>query len=167
MFSSTSEYALRAVVHLASNPDKPCTTGEIAEAMKVPAGYLSKVLQSLARAGIVSAQRGPTGGFTLDRHADRISVLDVINAVDPIERITECPIDLPEHAANLCPLHARLDEAIALVQTALGASTIAEMIEKRRGMTTRPVAPTIGRRPIRPTSARPAEAPKRGRKPAR
>lgn len=167
MFSSTSEYALRAVVHLASNPDKPCTTGEIAAAMKVPAGYLSKVLQSLAKARIVSAQRGPTGGFTLDRPADRISVLDVINAVDPIERITKCPIDLPEHSVNLCPLHARLDEAIALVQTALGASTIAEMIEKRRAMTARPVAPTIGRRPIDGKAARPAAPPKRGRGRAR
>lgn len=162
MFSSTAEYALRAVVHLASNPGKPCTTGEIAEAMKVPPGYLSKVLQSLARAGIVSAQRGPTGGFTLDRHADRISVLDVINAVDPIERITKCPIDLPEHAANLCPLHARLDEAIALVQAALGESTIAEMIEKRRAMSARTVAPTIGRRPISEEPARPKPT-RRGR----
>ena len=53
MFSQTVEYALRAVVHLASNMKRPQTTEEIAKVTKVPQAYLSKVLQSLVAAGIV------------------------------------------------------------------------------------------------------------------
>lgn len=162
MFSSTSEYALRAIVHLAANPDKPCTNGEIAEATKVPPGYLSKVLQSLARAGIVTAQRGPTGGFTLLRSASGISVLDVINAVDPIQRITKCPLDIPSHAAKLCKLHARLDEAIGMVETALAESSIAEMVEDAPHRAQR-VQATINRRAPGTQAAKPAaSSPARG-----
>lgn len=147
MFSSSAEYALRAVVHLAAEPEKACTTGDIAEATQVSPGYLSKVLQSLGRAGLVSAQRGPAGGFTLARSPKTITVLDVVNAVDPIKRITECPLHIPSHAAKLCKLHARLDHAIALVENALGESTIAEMLETEPERAQR-VAATIGRKPI-------------------
>lgn len=147
MFSNTAEYALRAVVHLAAEPDKACTTGDIAEATQVSPGYLSKVLQSLGRAGLVSAQRGPAGGFTLARSSKTITVLEVMNAVDPIKRITECPLHIPSHAVKLCKLHARLDHAIALVESALGESTIAEMLETEPDRAQR-VAATIGRKPI-------------------
>jgi len=147
MFSSTAEYALRAVVHLAAEPDKPCTTGEIAEATQVSPGYLSKVLQNLGRVGIVSSQRGPSGGFILQRSPKDITILDVVNAVDPIERITKCPLNIPSHAVKLCKLHARLDEAIGMVESALGASTIAEMLESSPERAQR-VTPTInGKRP--------------------
>lgn len=160
MFSSTAEYALRAVVHLAAEPDKPCTTGEIAEATQVSPGYLSKVLQSLGRVGIVTAQRGPSGGFTLQRSAKDITILDVVNAVDPIERITKCPLNIPSHAVKLCKLHARLDEAIGMVESALGASTIAEMLESAPERAQR-VVPTVhgkraaGAMPTAKASARP------------
>lgn len=161
MFSNTSEYALRAIVHLAANPDKPCTNGDIAEATKVPPGYLSKVLQSLARAGIVSAQRGPTGGFTLRLPASRVSVLDVINAVDPIQRITKCPLDIPSHAAKLCKLHARLDDAIGMVETALAESSIAEMVEDAPHRAQR-VQATINRRaPAAQAAKSPGSSPAR------
>ena len=147
MISQTAEYALRAVVHLAATPEKACATGEIAEATQVSPGYLSKVLQSLGRGGIVSSQRGPTGGFTLMRSPKDITVLEVVNAVDPIQRITKCPLNIPSHAVKLCKLHARLDHAIGLVEDALGKSTIAEMLETAPERAQR-VVPTINKRPI-------------------
>src|SRR5690606_35834967 len=58
----------------------------------------------------------------------QISILDVINAVDPIKRITTCPLNLPSHGANLCPLHRRLDNALELVEKALADSTLAELV---------------------------------------
>lgn len=128
MISQTAEYALRAVVWLASQTDGSLGTPHIAKATKVPAGYLSKVLQSLARAGLVVSHPGRNGGFTLTRPPDEISVLDVINAVDPIQRIRECPLDLKSHGVNLCPLHRRLDEAMAKAEEAFAGSTIAELL---------------------------------------
>src|SRR5688572_19877331 len=103
MVSQTAEYALRAVVCLGSQADTPMTTQQIADATRVPAGYLSKVLQALGRAGLVHSQRGLHGGFTLGRPMDQLSVLDVINAVDPLKRIERCPLGLATHGTNLCP----------------------------------------------------------------
>ena len=87
LLSDASEYALRAVVWLAQRPGLPQKTREIAEGTHAAPGYLVKVLQSLAKAGILSAQRGSHGGFSLERDPRDLSVLDVIEAVDPIERI--------------------------------------------------------------------------------
>ena len=58
MFSQTVEYALRAVVHLASEAPSPRTTEEIAKATKVPAAYLAKVIQNLVQTGVLRSQRG-------------------------------------------------------------------------------------------------------------
>jgi Rrf2 family protein len=128
MISQTAEYALRAVVWLASHPDIAVSTPAIAEATRVPAGYLSKVLQELSRAGIVESQPGRNGGFRLIRSPEALSVLDVINTLDPIERIRQCPLGMESHAAQLCPLHRRLDGAIGLMQQAFAQSTIAELV---------------------------------------
>jgi Rrf2 family protein len=89
MFSQTAEYALRAVVVLAGDPEKPWTAQEIAAHSLVPQDYLVKVLQALAKQGLVTAQRGRGGGYVLRRPPRGITVLDVINAVDTIRRITE------------------------------------------------------------------------------
>ncbi|MBZ5497298.1 MAG: Rrf2 family transcriptional regulator [Acidobacteriia bacterium] len=128
MFSQTTEYALRAVVWLAAHGSEPQTTLQIAAATHVPAGYLSKVLQALGRANLVSSQRGLYGGFTLTRGPDTISVLAVVNAVDPIQRIETCPLGLKSHGKELCALHRRLDNAIAHIQKAFAESTIADLL---------------------------------------
>jgi Rrf2 family protein len=60
----------------------------------VPAGYLSKVLQSLGRAQLVNSQRGLHGGFTLARAPSELTVWEVIQAVDPLQRIRSCPLGL-------------------------------------------------------------------------
>ena len=133
MFSQTAEYALRAVVYLASQGGAAQTTQQIAEATRVPAGYLAKVMQGLSRADLVHSQRGLHGGFSLTRPADELTVLDVVRAVDPLRRIRSCPLGIKGHV-NLCPLHRRLDQAVALVEDALQRSTIAELLaEPERG----------------------------------
>lgn len=128
VFSQTVEYALRAIVLLASQPHTPMTAQRIAERTQVPAGYLSKVLQNLARAELVRSQRGVHGGFVLARSAEELTILDVVNAVDPIRRIKSCPLGLAAHAKQLCPLHSRLDEALAHIEQVFAESSIAEMI---------------------------------------
>jgi Rrf2 family protein len=130
MFSQTVEYALRAVVYLARKPDVPSTTEEVADATKVPAAYLAKILQGLARAGVVRSQRGVGGGVMLARPADGVTILEVVNAVEPIKRIRTCPLGLASHGANLCPLHKRVDAALAMVEEAFGNSTLAEVLSE-------------------------------------
>jgi len=128
MLSQTAEYALRAIVHLAAAPGGPQTTRQIAEATHLPTPYLSKVLHSLARAGLVQPQRGLGGGFTLLVPPERLSLYDVVQAVDPLPRIRTCPLGIEEHGINLCPLHRRLDDALELVEETFRRSTVADLL---------------------------------------
>ena len=131
LISQTVEYALRAMVVLADRPDEPQVAQVIAQRTCVPAGYLSKVLQQLGRAGLVKAQRGLGGGWTLARPPDEISILEVMNVVDPIQRITTCPLGIKSHGKNLCPLHRKLDDALRLVEQAFGSTSLADVVGKR------------------------------------
>jgi len=128
MISQTAEYALRAMVHMATVDSKQ-TVEQIAVGTQVPAGYLSKVLQSLTRAELLRSQRGIGGGFTLAKPADTVSVYEVVQAVDPIQRIHECPLGLAAHRHRLCPLHKGLDDAMALVEAQFRGTTIAAMMD--------------------------------------
>ncbi len=133
MLSQTTEYALRLVVQLASQPGRPVTIPELARTTRIPSGYLAKVLRQLSRAGLVHSQRGPNGGSVLVRAPEELTVLDVVQAVDPLKRIEVCPLGLRSHGANLCPLHRRLDQAIATVETAFRESSLAELVRDPKG----------------------------------
>ena len=131
MFSQTAEYALRAMSLLAARAPSSMTTEAIAGATRVPSAYLSKVLQALRRAGIVKSQRGIGGGVSLVKDPQDITILEVINAVDPIRRITECPIGLAAHGVQLCPMHSRLDSALEMVEDVFRDTTLAELLAEQ------------------------------------
>lgn len=126
MFSQTAEYALRAVVWLANHEGAPLTTSQIASATQVPPDYLSKVLLALGRSGLVNARRGKNGGFTLTKSSDEITMLDVINAVDPVRRIHTCPLSLEGHGTELCPLHRRLDDGLRQMEDTFRSTKLSE-----------------------------------------
>jgi Rrf2 family nitric oxide-sensitive transcriptional repressor len=128
MFSQTVEYALRAVAFLADRAPETGTTDEIAAVTKVPKPYLVKVLQGLARAGVVQTQRGVGGGVSLVKTPAELTILEVVNAVEPIQRIRTCPLGLAAHGEKLCPLHHRMDQALAQVESAFQRSTLAEIL---------------------------------------
>ena len=69
----------------------------------------------------------------LVRAPEELTVLDVVQAVDPLQRIEVCPLGLKSHGANLCPLHRRLDQAIATVEAAFRESSLAELVRDRQG----------------------------------
>jgi Rrf2 family protein len=128
MLSQTVEYALRAVVQLAALSPEASTTTELATITQVPAAYLAKVLQALVKAGIVSSQRGANGGVSLARSPKDLTILDIVDATDPIQRIKTCPLDLVTHGTKLCPLHRRMDAALAQVEHAFRSTTLAEVV---------------------------------------
>lgn len=153
MFSQTVEYALRAIVFLAANDSGPCSSDRIASTTKVPSGYVSKVMRDLVVAGLAASQRGPNGGFTLARTADTITILDVVNAVDPIRRISACPLGRSSHT-SLCPLHSALDKAIEQIEGSFRAISVADLLTDRdaknhcSALFTAPVTLTAGREQI-------------------
>ena len=144
MISLTAEYALRAIVYIADQDGQPRTTSQIAEVTEIPAGYLAKVMQGLGRAGIVKSQRGLNGGFTLASEPEALPLLEVVNAVDPVRRIQECPLKIASHGTNLCPLHRKLDDAAALVEQSFRDTTIADLLavpRSRKPLCRFPVSP--------------------------
>lgn len=128
MLSQTVEYALRAVVALASENGRPMVTATLAKITDVPMGYLYKVLQQLGRNDLVLSQRGSKGGFTLRKKPEEITLLEVINAVDPFKRIHRCPMEQVQEVDVLCPLHHRLDEAMGALEQAFASTTVDELL---------------------------------------
>ncbi len=66
----------------------------------------------------------------LTRSPEKLNILEVVNAVDPIRRIRTCPLGLKSHGVRLCALHKRLDDAYAMVEAALADTTLAEILAK-------------------------------------
>jgi len=128
MLSKTAEYALRAVACMGSRVGTPVSADSLAVETKVPRRYLTRVLQDLAAAGLVRSRPGPGGGYELTQSTDKLTILDVVNTVAPIERIRDCPLGLKSHTA-LCPLHAELDKAYAATEAAFAGVTIRELVE--------------------------------------
>lgn len=91
MLNRTAEYAMRALVYLARHPqDWPLTRFQIAQGSQVPPRYLSSILASLVRAGVLRAARGKSGGFRLVRPAQETSLLEVLSPFDQVS-VHGCP----------------------------------------------------------------------------
>lgn len=127
MLSKTAEYALRAVACLGARTGEPVSADHLAEQTKVPRRYLTRVLQDLASAGLVHSRPGPGGGYELSRPTEAVTILDVVNTVDPIQRIKHCPLGLKSHH-TLCPLHTELDKAYAATEAAFRNVTIRDLL---------------------------------------
>jgi Rrf2 family protein len=127
MLPKTAEYALRAAVWLARDEAQKESAEQLAVRTKVPRRYLHKVLQDLVKAKLVKSQPGPGGGYGLARSPNAITILDVVNATAPLQRIRHCPLGLVSHT-HLCPLHAQLDAVYAATESALAKVTLAKLL---------------------------------------
>src|SRR5215471_4895122 len=86
MLSITSQYALRALSHLARQSGEPVLGRDLAQSVEIPANYLSKVLLTLRNAGLVDTTRGAGGGYRLSRPADEIHLIDVVELFEEVSR---------------------------------------------------------------------------------
>jgi Rrf2 family protein len=92
--SKKADYALMAMKHLATRPDGGSASArEIAEQYDIPIELMAKVLQRLARRGLLTSHQGTRGGYRLSRAAAVISVADVIQAIDGPLTVTACSTD--------------------------------------------------------------------------
>lgn len=128
MIPKTAEYALRAAVCLAGTTGAPASADVLAERTKVPRSYLNRVLRDLSTAGLIVSKPGPGGGHELARPPEEMTILDVVDAVAPIERIERCPLGLPSHT-TLCPLHRQLDLAYATMREAFQRVRLVDLVD--------------------------------------
>lgn len=153
MISQTSEYALRAVLYLAARPgDSPASAHDIADSVRVPVGHLQKIMRTMAKNGILLAQRGTNGGFSLAKIPAAISILDILKASDTeIQRITRCPLGIKGHT-HLCSFHRIWDGEMARTERAFASTTLADLLDGDGGV--RPLCDPAGRLPITISSDR-------------
>jgi Rrf2 family protein len=128
IFSRTLDYALRAAVALAHRYGTPATTRVLATDTEVPAAYLNKVLGLLAKAGVVHSVRGVGGGHTLARPPAKITLLDVLHAIEDRSRIHACPLGYATPGGMLCAMHARIDQTVALIERQFAAVTLGQVV---------------------------------------
>lgn len=124
-----ADYSLRAVFHLARHADGGLRSARaIAEAMDVPVSYLPQLLAVLADAGIVESVTGRAGGYRLARRADRLSLLEVIDAVEP-ERTPTCVLrGGPCAWEGRCAFHEPWAAAKQAMLDKLATTTFAEVV---------------------------------------
>ncbi len=100
-----ADYALRAVLYLARNKDQRTATSLIAEEQSIPPSFLAKIISQLAVAGLLHTARGARGGVTLARQPDKISFLEVVEAIDGPIQLNECSEGLSSCAFDdSCPM---------------------------------------------------------------
>ena len=130
MFSNSSKYALKAVLYLAINFDETrrVMVKDIAKPIDVPQAYIAKLLQKLAKQGLISSVRGPKGGFYLSQENRDQSVLSIIYAIDGPEKLNSCLLSLKEcNEINPCPLHKIANPSRSNLLAILKEQTIANL----------------------------------------
>lgn len=132
MIGKSGIYGIRAMLALAKLPLGACAgTPRIAELVEVPQSYLSKLLQILARAGLVHSQRGVGGGFSLARDPTSISLYDIVEPLEPMERWSQCFLGNSECSEeSACPMHERWKRVQHEYLEMLRRSTLAELAER-------------------------------------
>ena len=129
LYSKPCAYAIRAMAHVANlTGEVPAGGKEIAEAEGIPAPVLRKILQELVRMGLLDSRRGPGGGFRLARPAKRITLRDVVAAIDGLDQFQECAVGLERCSDDQpCPLHDNWKGLKNQFQAYLERTTLGEM----------------------------------------
>jgi Rrf2 family protein len=130
-----ADYAVRVMIHLASQPAGTVVSKTLlARATEAPESFLSKILQALARAGLVQARRGVVGGFSLVAHGDQASLLDVIESIDGPVALNLCLTSGNScHRHAECAAHQVWLRAQSAMLSVLREAKIAEMIPAQSG----------------------------------
>jgi len=126
-----SDYAMRGMIYLAKQPrGKICLVSDVAEAQGVPESYLAKIFQDLSRSGLVVSHRGAKGGFALARDPGKITLRQVIEAVEGPIALSPC---LDERVgcelSEICEVHLVLAEAQARLLEVLDGAVLQGVLD--------------------------------------
>src|ERR1035437_3636631 len=136
MLSNSCIYGIRAVIYLASQPSLNFKTGikKISSDLKLPAPFLAKILQQLAKQKILSSSKGPHGGFSFLKDPRKLTLLDIVNSIDGNDIFTRCIIhsgscEGGDNKVN-CALHKDYQKPREELIRLFSNTTIYELVEK-------------------------------------
>lgn len=127
LLSKRCEYALRAALHLAAEEaDSFVAIRDVSAALGISYPFLAKIAQDLTAAGLLTSQRGPSGGIALARPAGSITLEEIVLAIDGPAIFTECVLGLPGCGEQRpCPLHAQWAVARDRVHAMFASASLA------------------------------------------
>lgn len=109
MFSKACEYGIRATIYIAeqSRHDRKVSLKDVTRAIESPEAYTSKILQQLSRSKIINSDKGPTGGFSMNKQElDKIKLSTIVSAIDGDEIYKGCGLGLKKCNEKMpCPVH--------------------------------------------------------------
>ena len=128
-FSRTSQYAIQALIYLATQPrGQRVLNRDIALSLGVPSHYLAKILQDLAREKLLHSARGRTGGFSLSAGARQSSLLDIVLLTEGARVERECLLGLKVCTdETACPLHRAWKPVKKEILASLGSITLSQL----------------------------------------
>lgn len=134
LLSKSCVYGLRASLFLATMDEKDyMPIREISEKLDISFHFLTKILQQLTNAGLMESFRGPNGGVKLTRSATDINLLDIVEAIDGPELLTECALGLPGCGVDVpCPIHEKWAHTRDSIRVMLEHTSLTDMAEKAK-----------------------------------
>lgn len=128
ILSQTAGYALRAVLYLAGREGTPTKVDDVARELGVPKNYLSKILHTLARSGLLTSVRGPGGGFSLARPASDVTLMEVVGHFDTVSREDQCLLGSKTCGdGQPCAAHARWSRVQSQVRDFFEMTSVSEL----------------------------------------
>jgi FeS assembly SUF system regulator len=139
--SRLTDYAIVLLTQMALEGKGIYAASALAEKTFLPLPTVSKVLKQLTKAGVLSAQRGASGGYSLERDPENISVASLIEALDGPIAITDCAGSRDDEACcnvqSTCPVRGNWDKVNVAIRSALEAVSLADMtVKHQRGKLT-------------------------------
>ena len=127
LFTVASGYALQALAHMPEDGSFMMAK-DLSEQLKLPAPYLAKILQRLARSEILESVRGPKGGFRLSRPSHHITVGEVLVAMEGAGSLDACIMGFPAcDCENPCPMHDAWSAVKAQVESSMTSNTLRDL----------------------------------------
>jgi Rrf2 family iron-sulfur cluster assembly transcriptional regulator len=131
VLSRTAGYALHAALAIAERgrDGRAVSASELAEALDIPSNYLAKILQSLARDGLLASERGRAGGFRLSRPADQVRLIEVVAGFDDLGKERQCLLGRGTCTeVGGCPAHQEWREVSAPAFHFFETRTLADLM---------------------------------------
>ncbi len=132
MFSTSCHYGLQAMLYIAfhHSDDKNIELKQIAKDQGIPKHFLSKILQQLVRYELLISMKGPTGGFKLNRPADDIALIEIVDAIDGLGIFTQCGIGFKQcDDSQPCPIHNDFKGVRNQVRELFESKTLKDLVE--------------------------------------
>jgi len=131
IFSKKCEYGLQAALYLSAHTDRgTIASDEIAKELHIPKEFVSKILQSLTKFGLIASKKGKSGGFFLAKNPSEIKLINIVEAIDGLDIFDNCVLGFPQcDPDHPCPVHHRWGNLRTEAYEMLSEETLDQLTE--------------------------------------